>query len=38
MDIIDRQFLETPWVMARVRWSATCSARAINAGDLGSAG
>lgn len=38
MDIIDRQFLETPWVMGRVRWPATCSARVITAGDIVSAG
>ena len=38
MDIIDRQFLETPWVMGPGRWLVTCSVKVINVGDIGSAG
>ena len=38
MDINDRQFLETPCVMGRVRWPAPCRVKRITADDIGSVG
>jgi putative transposase len=38
MAIIDRQFLETPWVMARAKWPVICSAKDIDAGGTESVG
>ena len=34
MEIIDRQFLETPRVTARGRWPVTCSEKGTNAGAI----
>ena len=31
MEIIDKQFLETPWYGSRVKWRGLCSVKIINA-------